>query len=111
MTKPLSLTDFYANVLTAAFASPVTPWPAGPTGGCGRAYVCLTGLDLKKKRALAAASKRLGLLYLTKAYGTGGNALYIGYDNATGVALAKAEAVAASLNASGVACYTDAVGD
>lgn len=100
----------YLAALTAAFASPFTV-KHGPTGGCGRAYVCLTGLDRKASAAVTAAAKTLGVLFLKKAYGTTGNALYIGYDNADGKALAKSEAVAAALNAAGVPCYADAVGD
>jgi hypothetical protein len=35
----------------------------------------------------------------------------MGYDNADGKALARSEAVAATLNELGVRCYSDAVGD
>jgi hypothetical protein len=98
----------YLAALTAALAAPVTP---GRGSGCGRAYVCLSGLDRKASNAVAKACKSLGLMWLKKAYGTAGNAIYIGYDNGTGHSLAKAAAVAESLRSAGVTCYDEAVGD
>jgi hypothetical protein len=95
------------SALSAAWAAPVTPQAAS---GCGRAYVCVSG-DKATVTAFAAAAKKLGLLFLRKAYGTSGNALYVGYDNGAGRELAKAEAVAASLKAAGLSAYADAVGD
>jgi hypothetical protein len=83
---------------------------SGPTGGCGRAYVCVSA-DRVTVNAVAAACRKLGLTFLRKNYGAGGNALYCGYDNADGRALAKAEAVATSLKAAGLDCYVDAASD
>lgn len=97
----------WTKVLTEAFAAPFTP---SRPSGCGRAYVCLTNVKTERK-AIAAAAKAAGIMYLRKAYGTGGDALYIGYDNGTGGPLGKADAVAAALTKAGVSCYADAVGD
>jgi hypothetical protein len=94
--------------VAAAFAAPV----GAPvrTCGCGRAYVCVSA-DRATVNAVAAACRKLGKLFVRKNYGAGGNAIYCGYDNADGVAWARAEAVAASLKAAGVACYTDGASD
>lgn len=93
--------------LKAAQAAPFTP--ERPTG-CGRAYVIVGG-DRATINAVAACCKTLGLMFLRKAYGTSGNAIYMGYDNATGRELAKAKAFAATLKAHGLSAYDDAVGD
>jgi hypothetical protein len=69
--------------LEAAYAKPVIPAPAS---GAGRAYVSVSGLDRKEVNAFSAAAKSLGLMFLRKAYGTSGNALYVGYDNFDGKA-------------------------
>lgn len=94
------------QILALANSAPYEPIRSG----CGRAYVVIT--DSKTTvNAVARACKTLGLMFLKKAYGTGNNAIYIGYDNADGRALGKARAFANSLQSSGVSCYDDAVGD
>jgi len=99
------------KALETAWAAPAAP-KSGPTGGCGRAYVCVSSSNGREiVNAVSAAAKKLGILFLRKNYGAGGNALYVGYDNADGRALAKSEAVAASLKAAGIACYADAAAD
>ena len=98
--------EIKATLLAANAAS----FTAGRGYGCGRAYVCLSGPKEEVKR-VAASCKELGLMFLKKAYGTSGNAIYMGYDNADGKAIAKSEAFASVLNARGIKCYTDAVGD
>jgi hypothetical protein len=107
-TKTLTKIEI-ADALRAAMAAPFAP-KTGPTGGCGRAYVCVLG-SKEDVKLFAAACKNQGYTFLRKAYGTGGNALYIGYDNADGIALARSEAVAAELSKRGLRCYADAVGD
>jgi hypothetical protein len=97
------------EALKAAWAAPVVV-ASGPCGGCGRAYVCVSG-DRATVNAFAAACRELGLMFLRKAYGTSGNALYVGYDNADGRALAKSHVVADELNKRGVKAYSDAVAD
>ncbi len=95
------------DAVKAAHAAQFTPAPAS---GCGRAYVVLA-CGAAERRAVATACKALGLMYLPKAYGTAGAAIYMGYDNADGRALGKARAFAAALKDRGIACYDDAVGD
>jgi hypothetical protein len=100
------------EILEALKAANAAPFAAktGAFGGCGRAYVCVSA-DKATVKLVAAACKALGLLFLKKAYGTTGNAIYIGYDNADGRALAKSEAFAATLTAKGLPAYSDAVAD
>lgn len=101
-----------SKILEAVKAANAAPFSvgSGPSGGCGRAYVVLTA-DRATVNAVAAACKKLGLMFLRKAYGTSGPSIYLGYDNASGRALAKSRAFAEVLNARGIACYDDAVGD
>lgn len=99
------------EILKAAMAVPATP-KTGPFGGCGRVYVTLSmGKDRKLVNAVAAAAKELGLIFQREAYYGMTNALYIGYDNADGRAMAKGEAVAKELTARGIPAYMDAHGD
>jgi hypothetical protein len=92
-------------VLLAALEQPVV---AKPACGCGRAYVCVGKAWATE---VGKACKKVGLMWLKKAYGTAGNAIYCGYDNADGKALAKANAICEALRAAGVSAYTDAVAD
>lgn len=98
-----------AAKLAAAWAMPSTA-KIGPCGGCGRVYVSVSG-GAPIVNAVAAAAKKMGLTFLRRAYGTSGNVIYVGYDNASGALLAKGEAVAAALTAAGIPAYMDAVGD
>ena len=95
------------KVLAAAWSAPYEP---ARSSGCGRAYVCVSG-DRATVHAVSAAAKKLGILFLRKAYGTGKNAIYCGYDNADGRALGKAHAVANALKAAGLSAYDNAVAD
>ncbi len=98
-------------VLKALKAANEAPYTAPGRGfGCGRAYVCVSG-DRKTVNAVAASCKTLGLMFLRKAYGVGGNAIYMGYDNATGGPMARAEAFAAALRENGISCYADGASD
>jgi hypothetical protein len=106
LSSPLSKPAILA-ALSAAWALPSTPVR---TCGCGRAYVCLSE-DRATVNAVSAAAKELGIPFVRKNYGAGGNALYCGYDNADGRALGKAEVVAASLKAAGISCYVDGASD
>jgi hypothetical protein len=99
-----------SSVLAAVTAANKAPWTPSPSSGCGRAYVVVTA-DRATVNAVSAACKTLGLMFLRKAYGTSGNAIYIGYDNADGRALGRSKAFADALAAQGVPCYSDAVGD
>jgi hypothetical protein len=85
---------------------------SGNRSGCGRAYVCLSlGSSKETLNAFKKALEACGIRYLSKAYGTYGRAAYIGYDNADGIALSQAEAIARNLRSIGVDCYDNAVGD
>jgi hypothetical protein len=94
-----------APVLIAALAAPRA---ASPACGCGRAYVCIPKADATE---VGKACKKVGLMWLKKAYGTSGNAIYCGYDNADGRALGVARVIAEALQAVGISAYTDAVAD
>jgi hypothetical protein len=83
----------------------------GSCCGAGRAYVCIGKTDRKTLNAFKAACADVGRPFIKKAYGSGTNVLYVGYDNFTGTPIAQARAIAANLNAIGVSCYDDAVGD
>ena len=93
------------EVVKAAFAMQVTPAPAS---GCGRVYV---SVPKEHATAVAAAAKKLGIIFQRKAYYGAKNVLYIGYDNADGKALAKGEAVAEALTKAGIQAYSEAFGD
>jgi hypothetical protein len=95
------------DALNAAMSAPFT---AQRASGCGRAYVCVSGTR-QEITAFAAACKARGLTFLKKAYGTSGNALYVGYDNCDGIALARAAVIAAELSKQGLRAYSDAVSD
>lgn len=97
---------------TVKAANATTVTPARITGGCGRAYVVLSVTTPKAVvTAVAQACKTLGLQFLKRAYGVGSNAIYIGYDNADGRALAKSEAFARVLTERGIEAYADGASD
>lgn len=105
MTKTEAL-----EALTKAHQAPFTR-KTGAFGGCGRVYVSVSGCDRATVTAIAAAAKKLGLIFQRKAHYGLRNAIYIGYDNADGNAIAKGEVFAESLKASGIQAYSDAFGD
>jgi hypothetical protein len=94
----------------AMSAAMSAPWSAAPSCGCGRAYVCVSG-SAAEKRAIAAECKRLGLMWLAKAWGVAGPAIYMGYDNADGRAMGRAKAFAEVLKAHGLSAYADGASD
>ena len=75
--------------------------------GCGRVYVAISK---EHRRGIRAASKRLGVRYLGSESQCP-HAIYVGYDNGTGIELGKGAAIASALNASGVSCYRDEYDD
>lgn len=111
------------EIVSALQTANQAPFTAQRASGCGRAYVVISvdkkladGSRNKDRakflKAFEAACKELGLLYLKETYGVGKvPSIYIGYDNCDGKALAKSEAFAASLKASGIPCYADAASD
>lgn len=97
------------EAIVAANGAPYTPARAS---GCGRAYVVICTGDKAILKSVAAACEKLGLLFSRKGhYGTGGNSIYIGYDNCDGRALGKSQAFAQVLNDHGIKAYSDAVSD
>lgn len=94
------------QVLTDALAASRKASAADFKGarGCARAYVSLSNkdyskLDRKQVAAVKFWAKGCGVIFQTKAHYGLSNAIYIGYDNATGLECAKAEAFAAFVNA------------
>lgn len=79
--------------------------------GCGRAYVCLTKVPTKVLNAYKQGAERAGLRYIGKAYGAGDRAIYVGYDNSDGRALAQAKAIAEKIQALGLPAYYDGADD
>jgi hypothetical protein len=98
-------------VLEALKEAYAAPYVAMRASGCGRVYVLISGSDRKLMNAVSAAAKALGLIFQRNAYYGAKNALYVGYDNATGRELAKGEAIAEVLKAKGIPCYSEAWGD
>lgn len=97
----------YDAVKAASEAPYVSP---GRGYGCGRAYVSIDA-DKATINAIAAACSRLGLIFQRKAHYGLRNAIYIGYDNADGRAIAKSQAFAAELNKRGIKAYDSAESD
>jgi hypothetical protein len=85
--------------------------PRVRASGCGRAYVAVRGISKAERPAFMAAASAVGFVFMRKAYGTAGDVIYVGYDNADGRALGQAEAIAASLIENGISAYTDPVED
>lgn len=84
------------NIVAEAFAAAqhVTP---ERISGCGRVYVVPFGTT---RRSTLAAARKAGKIVVN-------GMIYVGYDNADGVALAKGTAIVAALKAHGVSCYRD----
>src|SRR5574338_118260 len=103
-TKLVGVKRVAYDALQAANAAPFSS--DGPACGCGRAYVVLSSENTRETvNAVSAMCKKLGLMFLRRAYGVGRNAIYIGYDNADGKALAKSKAFAAELTKHGIKAY------
>lgn len=95
----------YKSILAEAFA---TPAPKERGCGCCRVYV---SVDSAHARGIAKAAKSLGKIFQKKSYYGASNALYIGYDNSDGIALARGSAVVEVLKAYGISCYRDECAD
>lgn len=95
------------EAVQAAFAVAVQP-KTGAFGGCGRVYVCV---PKEHATAVAAAAKKLGVIFQRKGHYGLSNTLYVGYDNADGRALAKGEAIAESLTKAGIRAYHEVCAD
>ena len=91
--------------LATAFTAPVIPERGI---GCGRIYVSVGGEHAKE---VAKAAKALGKKFQKRShYGTA-NAIYVGYDNCDGEALARGTAIVNALKALGIEAYRDEQGD
>jgi len=98
--------DDLNKVLADAFASPI----ARERGiGCGRVYVVIS--DKAQAKLVEKAAKKLDKIFQKKAHYGMTNALYIGYDNCDGAALARGTAVVKALKEAGINCYRDEHGD
>lgn len=98
----------YVKIMEQAF-SEARNAPNERAYGCGRIYVVITDKDHVK--GIAAAAKKLGRIFQRNAYYGMKNALYVGYDNASGKEMAMGAAVVRVLKANGISCYRDEHGD
>lgn len=116
-TNPLVAT--VTDILRTYKATPIQPKRAS---GCGRVYVCLSGsmnpetlvyekVKPEVVKAVAKAAEATGMIFQRKAHYGFTNALYVGYDNATGRELALGEALAQKLSDVGIKAYCDAGAD
>lgn len=110
----------YTAILRAAFEQPAQ---AERISGCGRVYVCIStpgGLfpsdqQIAEGKAHQAgikkAAQKLGKIFQARSHYGDRNALYVGYDNASGVELGKGTAIVNYLKAQGITCYRNEHGD
>lgn len=99
------MTDYVA-ILKEGFFAPVA---AERSSGCGRVYVAIT--DPIHFKGIKAAAKYLGKIYQTKTHYGDRNAIYVGYDNATGVELARGTKLVEALKVAGIGAYRNEHGD
>jgi len=97
----------YKSVLNAAFYD--APIQIGRGIGCCRVYVVIS--DKAHVKGVAKAARAMNKVFQTKAHYGMSNALYIGYDNCDGLALARANAVAKVFNENKISCYVEYHGD
>lgn len=110
----------YKTILRNAFDQRGTP---ERPSGCGRVYVCIStagGLwptaeqEAEAKRHVAGikkAAKELDLIFQTRSHYGDRNALYVGYDNASGRELGRGTAIVAALKEAGIQAYRNEHGD
>lgn len=78
--------------------------------GCGRVYVGLGYKALRKNGKAVKVLEKYGFKVFTRP-NSSGVWIYVGYDNCTGVELAKGRAIAESFKRSGITAYMIADGD
>lgn len=106
MEKPAtSDTVDYVSILREAFETPVVPERGI---GCGRIYVCI---PKEHAKGVAKAAKTLDRIFQAKAHYNMRNALYVGYDNCDGRALARGTKIVEAFKAAGVQAYREEHGD
>ena len=115
------------RAVEAAISKGLTSYERKRSLGCGRVYVCIGAYGdileqneevktankaiTQKHRALVSqAARELSLRYQRKGYRVT-NALYIGYDNNSGIELGQGTAIATNLKALGIKAYRSEVGD
>lgn len=102
-----------AEALIAAATTALYEWRAGASQtfkgatACARCYVILPSLTRKQVDAVKAWAARESVRFQTRSHYGFSNALYLGYDNATGIEAGKAERFAARLKELGVGAYAD----
>ncbi|MCB0252144.1 MAG: hypothetical protein KDI55_00260 [Anaerolineae bacterium] len=80
---------------------------SGPSQGACRVYVCIYSNHAKDVR-----SALKGIVNMQpRTYGGGANAIYVGYDNFSGIEIARGEAIATELQAIGIDCNCSTEGD
>jgi hypothetical protein len=99
--------NYYAILLEAQEAARKAA-PVRVYGGCGRVYLSVPKLHAK---GIGKAAKKLGMIYQGKSYYGTSNALYVGYDNADGLANGRGNAMLAVLTAHGIDAYLDLQSD
>lgn len=82
----------------------------GPGVACGRIYVAFVGLDRAARQRLKNWAGFRGKVW-TGREGHVSDALYVGYDNATGIETAQGEAIVAHLSGWGVRCFVEGMED
>lgn len=98
------MTDHKA-ILQAGLAKAIQP---AKKIGCCRVYVTFDKADAK---GVEKAAANLGKRFQKKAHYGLSNALYVGYDNCDGVAIARAEAIQAEFAAKNIGCCIEYCGD
>lgn len=83
---------------------------SGPGYACGRIYVAFAGLDRAARQRLKNWAAFRGRTF-TGRDGHVSDAIYVGYDNATGHETAQGEAIVAHLTGWGVRCYVEGMED
>lgn len=110
----------YVKILSDAFALPAT---GERPSGCGRVYVCIStpggifptpeqeSIGKAHQEGIKKAAKKLGKIFQAKSHYGDRNALYVGYDNASGYELGKGTAIVNYLMHHGITCYRNEHGD
>ena len=91
----INYTQALTNAIAAAASAPVAENLASR-----RVFIVV---DTEHNRGLKAAASKFNMIFGRSVLGC--SALYVGYDNATGAELGKADAMVAALRAAGVGCY------
>lgn len=99
----------YEAAIDAAIAKRTAP--AVRTSGCGRAYVRFFNLTRAQRTALRKRCEVEGWRWLGADSGRNKDSIYVGYDNADGIALGQAQAMTGAFKAHGYECCHDGEDD